>query len=168
MQLPSPSALWGDKEQIQCLFSMTASHSIIHSLIQQTFIELQPYAGTEKAKVKNTKPCFQECPSLWSVTAFWSFYSIGYHLLFLWSSLMCLHARLPCYSSLLNELEFIKVLQRAGPSAANNSIGFAWPEQRTQTLTSLPLGVLMRWCNQRHLSITSHVTTMIFLFDLLN
>lgn len=44
---------------------MTASHSIIHSLIQQTFIESQPYAGTENAKVKNTKPCFQECPSPW-------------------------------------------------------------------------------------------------------
>lgn len=43
---------------------MTDGHSIIYSFIQQTFVEQQPYAGTENLKVKNTKPCSQECHSL--------------------------------------------------------------------------------------------------------
>lgn len=80
---------------------------------------------------------------------------------------------LPCWPSLLL-LSFEWVDQRSskwehewGP-AENDSIGIYWPEQRAHTLTSLPQGALMRWCNQSHHHITHDSNVFCFPFIELN
>lgn len=91
------------------------------------------------------------------------FQSVGQSPPFFLSLLMCHSSRLPCYSSLSNELVFISVPQVWRPQVTTTLEVLLEQSREHRLLISHVLDALMRLYHQRLcLSITSHMTAVIF------
>ena len=105
-------------------------------------------------KVENTKPCFQECPSLWHLI-----------LPFAVSALQGNSSCVPMLGFLATPL-FWMSWSKIFKVGAWVGISQKWFYRnfltRAKGVISLPQGALMRWCNQSHHHITRDSNVFLF------